>query len=49
MSNARKTPMTKERASAIQSAIDRKPNPTPQQKSFKARTSSIAGKNKGPK
>lgn len=48
MSNARKTPMTAKRARKIQSDVDRKPNPTPQQKSFKARTTSTAAEKKTP-
>ena len=48
MSNARKTPMTAKRARKVQSDVDRKPNPTLQQVSFKRRTSSAAEKNKKP-
>ena len=46
MSNAHKAPMTKERAREIQGAVDRKPNPTPKETSFKARTSRAAEKKK---
>jgi len=44
MKKAHKIAMTTERARKIQSAVDRKPSPTPQQDSFKRRTSSAAAK-----
>ncbi len=49
MSNTRRTAMTSMHARKIQSVIDRKPNPAPQQALFKARTSSTAAKKKEPK
>lgn len=48
MSKPHQVPMTTERARDIQRAVDLKPNATPQQKSFKARTSSTAANKKKP-
>lgn len=44
MSNGKKTPMTQTAQRRIQSAVDRTPNPTPQQRAFKAKTASIVAK-----
>lgn len=44
MSKSKKTPMTRERASAIQSSVDRKTTPTPQQQAFKQRTTTTVAK-----
>jgi len=49
MGNTSKTPMNAERARKIQSAVDRKASPTPQQDAFKRRTSSVAAKVKAPR
>ncbi|SKA21129.1 hypothetical protein [Novilysobacter spongiicola] len=46
MSKPNKTPMTPERASAIQRTADLKPNPSPKQMAFKAKAASAAAKNK---
>jgi hypothetical protein len=45
MNKQNKTPMTQERASAIQSVVDRTKSPTKGNAAFKARTSTAAAKN----
>ena len=44
MSNGKKTPMTQTAQRRIQSAVDRTPNPTHQQRAFKAKTASVVAK-----
>ena len=44
MSNGKKSPMTQTDQRRIQSAVDRTPNPTPQQRAFKAKTASVVAK-----
>lgn len=46
MSKPNKTPITRSRASAIQRAVDLKPNPSPKQTAFKAKAASAAARNK---
>lgn len=45
MKKSSSTPTTQQRASAIQSRVDRTPNPTPKQIGFKVRTARAAAKN----
>jgi len=47
MSNNKKTPMTQTAQRRIQSAVDRQPNPSPQQRSFKAKAASVVAKRNG--
>ncbi len=44
MSKGKKTPMTETAQRRIQSAVDRAPDPTPQQRTFKAKAASVVAK-----
>lgn len=46
MSNGNKSPMTQASQRRIQSAVDRQPSPTPQQRAFKAKAASVVAKRK---
>lgn len=44
MNNSKKTPTTQAAQRRIQSAVDRLPAPSPQQRAFKAKTASVVAK-----
>lgn len=43
----KKTPMSQIAQQRIQSAVDRKPSPSPQQQAFKAKAASVVAKRNG--
>lgn len=47
MSSSKKTPMTQAAQRRIQSAVDRQPNPSLQQRAFKAKAASVVAKRNG--
>jgi len=47
MNSSKKTPMTQAAQRRIQSAVDRQPNPSPQQRAFKAKAASVVAKRNG--
>ncbi|WHL19984.1 hypothetical protein [Stenotrophomonas acidaminiphila] len=46
MSKNQRTPMTQEAQKRIQRAVDLNPNPSPQQRAFKAKAASVVDKRK---